>query len=73
MDVEVDEAGRDDLVRCVINFCVIGREPLTDGSNLAIFNQHISDAIQLRCWVDDAAAFQNEFCHACFPPVSTKV
>ena len=70
--VHVDEARRNELARCIVDFRTFSCEVLADGSNLAILDQHISDFVKMLCRIDDPATFEYQF-HSCFPPVRTKV
>ena len=72
MRVHVDEARRDELARCIVDFRTFSCEVLADGSDLAILDQHISDFVKMLCRIDDPATFEYQF-HSCFPPVRTKV
>ena len=72
MRVHVDEARRDDLAGCIVDFCTFCRKILADGCNLAILDQHISDFVKMLCRIDDPATFEYQF-HSCLPPVRTKV
>src|SRR5713101_4587332 len=72
MDVDVDQAGTDDLAGGVHDLRALGRlQILSDLRDAAVGREHVGDGVQSVRRIHDAAALDEE-AHAAFPPASRK-